>query len=816
MFTSFFASMSLARRLSLGFISVLVLLMAVAITSSYAIKLQGERVQRIVQINNVKTAMASQLMDQINDLGIRARSAALFTEMDAKQLEREFKAAESAQKSFLKIEETLGAMVAGANGTEKERTLIAEISAAGKLMLPETTDALEKAMDADIVGSVMTLSNRVRPAEASLRTKVTELIDLQAKINEEANSDMLTLQRNVFATVGILVAVALMGGTLIAWRITKSVTGPITGMQTTMTEIATSQDFSRRVPVDRMDEIGLSIVAFNAMIGKIQESSAQLKQKTADIQAMMQYIPQGILTVMNGQKVHPEFSAYLETILETKDIAGRDVMELIFAGSNLNAEIMSQVEAAVSSTLGEDCMNFEFNEHLLVREVEKKMPNGQLKILDLNWSPITDDQDTVVRLMLCVRDVTELKALAAEAGQQKRELDIIGQILAISQEKFTGFIEGSVEFLAENKKIIDAVGAPANGALPEANVITELFRNMHTIKGNARTYGLLHLTNMVHEAEQSYDELRKNPDAVWDQDKLLSELAHASAAIEEYARINRVKLGRTGPGRRAGVEKYLMVQKQDIQDALDAMDDCVRGNDMAQMRAAHQRVHKMLQTLGTVRITEALGGIVESLPSLAKELAKAPPEITITDHDIVLRTQIVDLLKNVFMHLYRNSLDHGIEPPSVRLEKGKPAAGHIRLELSLVDGRFLLTLGDDGRGLAVQRIKQKALENGLITADQSLSAQEIAQLIFLPGFSTAEQVTEVSGRGVGMDAVKSFVEREGGSIELSLLKPDATTSSDGYLPFETVITLPAQLAVRIGPTTNGVKTTHEAELMLTH
>jgi two-component system, chemotaxis family, sensor kinase CheA len=684
MFTSFFASMSLARRLSLGFISVLVLLMAVAITSSYAIKLQGERVQRIVQINNVKTAMASQLMDQINDLGIRARSAALFTEMDAKQLEREFKAAESAQKSFLKIEETLGAMVAGANGTEKERTLIAEISAAGKLMLPETTDALEKAMDADIVGSVMTLSNRVRPAEASLRAKVTELIDLQAKINEEANSDMLTLQCNVFATVGILVAVALMGGTLIAWRITKSVTGPITGMQTTMTEIATSQDFSRRVPVDRMDEIGLSIVAFNAMIGKIQESSAQLKQKTADIQAMMQYIPQGILTVMNGQKVHPEFSAYLETILETKDIAGRDVMELIFAGSNLNAEIMSQVEAAVSSTLGEDCMNFEFNEHLLVREVEKKMPNGQLKILDLNWSPITDDQDTVVRLMLCVRDVTELKALAAEAGQQKRELDIIGQILAISQEKFTGFIEGSVEFLAENKKIIDAVGAPANGALPEANVITELFRNMHTIKGNARTYGLLHLTNMVHEAEQSYDELRKNPNAVWDQDKLLSELAHASAAIEEYARINRVKLGRTGPGRRAGVEKYLMVQKQDIQDALDAMDDCVRGNDMAQMRAAHQRVHKMLQTLGTVRITEALGGIVESLPSLAKELAKAPPEITITDHDIVLRTQIVDLLKNVFMHLYRNSLDHGIEPPSVRLEKGKPAAGHIRLELSLL------------------------------------------------------------------------------------------------------------------------------------
>ncbi|XVJ70719.1 MAG: hypothetical protein HEQ39_14680 [Rhizobacter sp.] len=507
---------------------------------------------------------------------------------------------------------------------------------------------------------------------------------------------------------------------------------------------------------------------------------------------------------MDGQKVHPEFSAYLETILETKDIAGRGVMELIFGGSNFNAEIMSQVEAAVSSTLGEDCMNFEFNEHLLVREVEKKMPSGQVKILDLSWSPITDDQDTVVRLMLCVRDVTELKALAAEAGQQKRELDIIGQILAISQEKFTGFIEGSVEFLAENKKIIDAVGAPANGALPEVNVITELFRNMHTIKGNARTYGLLHLTNMVHEAEQSYDELRKNPDAVWDRDKLLSELAHASAAIEEYARINRVKLGRTGLGRRAGVEKYLMVQKQDIQDALDAMDDCVRGNDMAQMRAAHQRVHKMLQTLGTVRIKEALAGIVESLPSLAKELAKAPPEITITDHDIVLRTQIVDLLKNVFMHLYRNSMDHGIEPASERVAKGKAPAGRIQLELFLDQSQLQLKLRDDGRGMALNLIRKKAVDMGLITEDQPMSAPELAQLIFHPGFSTAEQVTEVSGRGVGMDAVKSFVEREGGSIELCLLEAVTMGSGDRYQAFETVIKLPADMAVRSRPTVSNV------------
>ncbi len=381
MFNSYFQSMSLARRLSLGFISVLVLLLAVAITSSYALQLQGERVQRIVQVNNTKTALANNLMEDINDLAIRARSAALFTDMDHKQLQLEFNAAQSAEKSFLKTEEALNAMLVGDKASDKERALMADIVAAGRKVLPETAESINQALDADNVAAVLTLSNRVRPAEVVLRAKVTELIDLQRAINDEANRDVLALQHKVLVVVGILVTLALVMGGLIAWRITKSVTTPITRMQVMMTEIATSQDFSRRVPVDTMDEIGQSLVAFNAMVEKIQESSQQLKQKTADIQAMMHYIPQGILTVQAGNTVHPEFSAYLETILETPDIASRELMDLVFSGSQFNAEMLSQVEAAVSACIGEDAMNFEFNDHLLVREVEKTIPVGVIKIL---------------------------------------------------------------------------------------------------------------------------------------------------------------------------------------------------------------------------------------------------------------------------------------------------------------------------------------------------------------------------------------------------------------------------------------------------
>ena len=628
--------------------------------------------------------------------------------------------------------------------------------------------------------------------------KVEKIVD--SLVAQRSQSALATMQHTgeiyktsvvwVIGIVLLLVVMSIAVASWVTWRLTRQLGGEPAYAKAIAGRIADG-DLTMVIKLAENDTTSL-LYSLHEMQTRLAERTEQLRQKTNDINAMLQNMPQGVLTVVKGGHIHPEYSAYMATIFETNDIADRPVMELVFSGSSLGADILSQIETTIDSVIGEDEMQYEFNSHLLVTDFDLTMPDGRVKAVALSWSPISDAGGTVDKLMLCVRDVTELKALAAEAGQQKRELDIIGQILAISQEKFSGFIDGSVEFLAENKKIIEDVGATPQGGL-DPETATQLFRNMHTVKGNARTYGLLHLTNLVHEAEQSYEELRQNPDAEWDQEKLLGELSSASAAVEEYAHINKVKLGRTGPGRRAGVEKYLMVQKVDIQDALDLMDDSVRGNDMEAMRAAHLRVHNMLKMLGTVRVQEALEGIVESLPSLAKELSKEPPIVSIEDHDIVIRTQIADLLKNVFMHLYRNSIDHGIESPEKRLAKGKPAAGHINLDVSLADGRVVLKLGDDGAGLAVALIQQRAVEKGLLTADQQPSPEEIAQLIFAPGFSTAAVVTEVSGRGVGMDAVKSFVEREEGTIELVFRSSDTDSS---YRAFDTVISMPGKFAVQ--------------------
>ncbi len=548
---------------------------------------------------------------------------------------------------------------------------------------------------------------------------------------------------------------------------------------------------------DRLDSVALiagqlSVSLDNALLyasleKRVAERTAQLRQKTHDINAMLQNMPQGVLTVVNGGGIHPEYSAYLATIFETTEIADRQVMELVFASASLGADALSQIDAAMASVIGEDEMNYEFNSHLLATEFDKTMADGRVKSLALSWSPIANDEGTVDKLMLCVRDVTELKRLEAEANSRKRELQMIGEILAVSQEKFHEFIDSARAFITENRAVIEK----ASARTPDG--VNLLFRNMHTIKGNARTYGFLGLTNQVHLAEQTYDELRKADASAWSPEQLLAELATVSELVEKYAHVNDTVLGRKGPGRRANVEKFLMVERDTVAQSLQLLMG-VDQSDPAAMRLALQHVGSTLHMLGTAPIGNVLAGTIESLPSLAQELGKPAPEVHIEDHGIMLRSQANSLLKNLFTHLLRNSMDHGIELPTQRLAVGKTAAGRIDLRLHVDDNKLWVHLKDDGRGLAVGKIRQRAMAQNLLTRGAKSTPEEVGQLIFRSGFSTAEQVTEVSGRGVGMDAVRAFLEQEGGSIAIRFLDDDEDAD---FRAFETVIGLPDKYAASL-------------------
>ena len=186
--------------------------------------------------------------------------------------------------------------------------------------------------------------------------------------------------------------------------------------------------------------------------------------------------------------------------------------------------------------------------------------------------------------------------------------------------------------------------------------------------------------------------------------------------------------------------------------------------------------------------------VIRSVESLAKDLEKPKPQITIADNEVYIRKEAHGMLNNIFMHVMRNAMDHGIESPAERESKGKPVQGTIQIHNQQdSDGSILLTVRDDGRGIAINKIFKKALELGIYAEGSSRpAAAELANLIFSSGFSTADQVTEISGRGVGMDAVRKFLEEEGGRIEVVL--DDGDESAD-YRGFTTHIHLPARLCI---------------------
>lgn len=641
---------------------------------------------------------------------------------------------------------------------------------------------------AQFFGGVMQYQTELEGIVNTLRIEKNRFKD-----NAIASLNGKLAQTTTTISIVTVVAVLLLGG--LGFLLYRQITGPISRMAAMMGEIATSQDFTRRLPVQRMDEVGHSIVAFNGMVEKIEEASAQVRQKTADMQAMLQNIPQGILTIVDGNKVHPEYSAFLETVFDTTDIAGRDVMELVFSNTNLGADTLSQIEAIGGACIGEDVMNFSFNEHLMVGEIEKTMADGSVKILDLSWSPITDEQDMVIRLMLCVRDVTELRHLAAEANEQKRELEMIGEILAVAPAKFAEFIVSARRFLDENEQIVH------QNPQATAFAIAKLFRNMHTIKGNGRTYGLLHLANVVHHTEQHYDDLRhQDSGAVWNQEELLLQLAQVREIIDRYARINDVTLGR-GASAGAGGDQVLpgyqrhvlTIDRKHIQESLLRLENVNTAN-LHELVAVRNDVRRTLRLLGTETIEEVLAPVIDSLPALASDLGKSAPVVQIDDNGYVVHSFASPLLQNVFMHLIRNAMDHGLESGEERLAKGKPEAGTIKLEMGVMEDMFQMALSDDGRGLALHKVRQIAIEKQLISVDQVLTDAEIARLILQPGFSTRSEVTEVSGRGVGMDAVLDFVTREHGKIEIRFMDSEEGAA---FRAFQIIVMLPENVAVEV-------------------
>jgi len=177
---------------------------------------------------------------------------------------------------------------------------------------------------------------------------------------------------------------------------------------------------------------------------------------------------------------------------------------------------------------------------------------------------------------------------------------------------------------------------------------------------------------------------------------------------------------------------------------------------------------------------QPIGNVWNKFPRVIRDLAHACGKRVILEVDgahTELDRTIIEAIRDPLTHAVRNAVDHGIEAPEIRKQSGKPEVGTLRLRAFHEGGHVNIEVTDDGRGLDIERIRVRAVERGLVAADRAarMGEREVSQFIFHPGFSTAATVTNVSGRGVGMDVVKTNIEKIGGSVDVTSLWGRGTT-----------------------------------------
>ncbi|MBK1680490.1 chemotaxis protein CheA [Rhodocyclus tenuis] len=185
-------------------------------------------------------------------------------------------------------------------------------------------------------------------------------------------------------------------------------------------------------------------------------------------------------------------------------------------------------------------------------------------------------------------------------------------------------------------------------------------------------------------------------------------------------------------------------------------------------------IRDMALRLRMVAIGEVFSRFPRVVRDVSRELGK-DIELRVHGADAELDKSMVEKIADPLMHLVRNSMDHGIEPAEVRLARGKPARGTLELNAYHESGAISIEVKDDGGGLNRERILKKAIESGLASADDNLSDEDVYRLILAPGFSTAEKITNLSGRGVGMDVVRANIEALRGTLDIESVPLQGTT-----------------------------------------
>jgi two-component system chemotaxis sensor kinase CheA len=386
------------------------------------------------------------------------------------------------------------------------------------------------------------------------------------------------------------------------------------------------------------------------------------------------------------------------------------------------------------------------------------------------------------------------------------------------------------EFLTESRELLEKLDrdllelekTPTNGTL-----LGSIFRCVHTIKGNSSFLGFSNLQALTHAGENLLSALRAGrlrlspaisgalfelidasramieaiasggSDAGVETAAIRDRLARLADAevVEAPAEPAAAAIGdAAGRPAAAATESTIRVDVGLLDRLMNLVGELVLSRNGILQRAATSKdlaLAGMVQRLNSVTSElqegvmkarmQPIGNLWNRFPRLVRDLALGRGKkvrLVLEGEGTELDRTILEAIGDPLVHLLRNSVDHGIETPALRTQKHKAEEGRIRLRAFHEGGQVVIELTDDGAGIDTARLRAKALEAGLLTSERAarLSDEEAVNLVFIPGLSTAEKVTDLSGRGVGMDVVKANIERIGGAVEIESQPGESTTT----------------------------------------
>lgn len=535
---------------------------------------------------------------------------------------------------------------------------------------------------------------------------------------------------------------------------------------------------------DTINEVFRAAHSLKGMAGTM--GFKRMQHLTHDMENVFQEVRSDHIKVTSGMidllfKCLDALEGYVDNIKSTSD-----------EGTEDNEVIIKELNDFIAKTEGaEETGNTETSEAKeAAPESTQEEKAGQEKI------ELTNDEKKAIReaesngqhiYVMTVHIQKDCLLKAARAFLVFKAVEDFGQILVyrpssqdIEDEKF----EFEFSFFLASEESEDKIAAVAKAVSEIEKVDAEE----------------IHLDEYVKEAEAQEEQQAK--EATAEQKEAPAEAPKAAEKKAPAANAKKQTNAKPVTGRtvRVDIEKLDALMNQ-VSELIIAKNSLVSISSNESGEYQNQSFHEQIEYLEriTTNLHESvmkvrmvpIESVVNKFPRMIRDLSRKlgkKMELYMTGEDTELDRTVVDQIGDPLQHLLRNSADHGLEDNATRVERGKPEVGSIFLKAFQEGNNVIIEVGDDGNGIDVAAVRDKAVERGVITAEQAenMSQKEIINILFLPSFSMAKKITDISGRGVGLDVVKSNIEALGGDVEVRTQLGEGTTF---------IVRLPLTLAI---------------------